>query len=202
MPENPITVNLALATASTMPSVTRNLTDYLLAASFLITAAMLFKVSRTVRLARQRNLTHDSSPFWKALGGIFILFACTKAANVFAFAGLFMRAAAHTDGVYNERRPVQLLALGLISLVSFVALCWLFSNRGLARRHWLLLSCVGLIAAFAASRFVSLHELDAAMAQLPYLRSAVELTASLIPLYLAISRHIRLNARLHPLSSP
>ena len=197
MPGEPIAVTLALTTTSTMPSVARNLTDYLLAAGFLITAAMLFKVSRTVRLARQQKLTHDSPQFWMVLGGIFILFACTKAANVFAFAGLFMRAAAHTDSVYNERRPVQLLALGFISLSSFVALCWLFSNRGLARHHWLLLACTGLIAAFAASRFVSLHEFDALMAQFPWLRSGVELTASLIPLYLAISRHIRLTARYH-----
>lgn len=110
MPENPITVKLALATASTMPSVTRNLTDYLLAVSFLITAAMLFRVSRTVRLARQRNLTHDSPQFWMVLGGIFVLFAAAKAANVFAFAGLFMRAAAHTDGLYNQRKRANAYA--------------------------------------------------------------------------------------------
>jgi hypothetical protein len=113
-----------------------------------------------------------------------------------------MRSAARTEGVYNERRPVQLLALGLIALASFVALCWLLSNRGVLRRHWLLLLCAGVIAAFAAARFVSLHEFDAVMAELPWLRSGVELLACLIPLYLARSRHIRLTARLHPPSSP
>jgi hypothetical protein len=185
-----------------MPSITRDLTDYLLVASFLVTAAMLFQVSGTVRLARKRKLTHDNPRFWMGLAGVFLVFACVKAANVFAFAGTFMRVAARTEGVYNERRPVQLLALGLISLASFVGVCWLFANRGLAHRHWPLLVCVGLIAAFAAARFVSLHQFDAAMARLPWLRSGVELLASLIPLYLAISRHIRLRARLHRLPSP
>ncbi len=188
----------ALATASTLPSVARDLTDYLLAASFLLTAVALFRLSHTVSVARCRKLTHDNPRFWAVLGGIFVVFACFKAANVFAFAGLVMRSAAHTEGVYDERRPVQLAALGLLGLASFVALCWLFANRGLARRHWLVLVCTGLIAAFAVARFISLHQFDAAMAELPWLRSGTELAASLIPLYLAISRHIRLTARLAP----
>ena len=190
------------ASATTAPTVLRNPLDYVLIATFAAAALLMFRVSHLVHQARLRKLTQDSSRFWLVLGIMLGLFALVKLGNALAFVGGFLRGVAKSDGLYDEHRAIQLVALGLIGAASFVGIYILFAFRGLIRRHAILLLCLLIIAAFAAARFVSLHEFDASMGHYPWFRFLIELATSLAILQITRSRQTSLIARLRQPSGP
>ena len=154
----------------------RSWPDYLLAASCLVAACLLFRAAHSVSTARAAGQTRDTPVIWWLLGVLFLLFAAVKAANGLSFLGLWMRDAAHAEGIYPERRAIQYVLLGLLGMAAFVVVASLATHRGVASRHRATLICTAAVTIFAAARFVSLHAFDSWMNYAPWLRPLAEVS--------------------------
>ena len=100
-------------------------------------------------------------PFWPLTGGFLVVMAVGRAGGVGDLIAGLARNEVVSGGWYESRRPVQAAvvgAVGLAWLISVSVACWRTPER---RRRYLPIGlAIVTLAAFAAIRLVSLHQVD------------------------------------------
>ncbi len=126
-----------------------------------VIVAMLTVAARRRERSRAASVDGVWPPFWSLTGGFLIVMAFGRAGDIGDLLADFGRDEAVTSGWYAARRPIQaavVVVLGLGWLVVVGLACWRTPER---RRRYLPTSlAVITIAAFAAIRIVSLHQVD------------------------------------------
>lgn len=118
-------------------------------------------------LARHRERSRASevdgvwSPFWLLTAGFLAVMALGRAGDIGSLLSDLGRGRAVDSGWYETRRPMQaaiVMALGAGWLVTVTVACWRTPER---RRRYLPMGLMVItLAAFAAIRVVSLHQVD------------------------------------------
>lgn len=156
----------------------RSLSEYIVVAVLLLGSVLMFFTSARVAAARAENRSHDNSAFWASCAVILLVFVLVKILNLSAFVGVWLRELTKAFGTYDGRRPIQLVALGAITLMLVLVIAALAASPGLARRHSGLILSILLLGAFGAARFISLHALDAAVGKIFWLKWIAEAALS------------------------
>lgn len=155
---------------------------YLRIAALTITAVLGAFTARACHRARQRGLPGADAGVWAALALVYLLLAETKLARGLGWLkglGIWLRAMAREYHLYAGRRPYQIAATVAVAAIALVLLAiGVVSYWKYIKRYRLAIGFTALAAAFALIRFISLHEVDAWNARLPWLGAAVELTAA------------------------
>jgi hypothetical protein len=103
--------------------------------------------------------------------------------------GGWLRTLAKQYGFYENRRPFQIIASVVVALIVIVlllyGLIWMWHYF---KRYRLAMGFAALAVGYGIIRFISLHEVDAWNAALPWVRAAVELTAAAGASAVAIAR--------------
>lgn len=100
-------------------------------------------------------------PFWYFTGGLLLVMALGRMVDLGDLAGDELRARARSDGWYESRRKFQsvvVAGLGFAWLVIVFTAVWRVPER--RRRYLPMIVAVVTLAAFAAIRVVSLHQID------------------------------------------
>lgn len=100
-------------------------------------------------------------PFWYLTGGLLIAMGLARLGDIDGLMTTLFRDRAYESGWYDARRPLQAVvvaALGTIWLVTVFGACWRIPDR--RRRYLPMIVMVVTMAAFAAVRSVSLHQVD------------------------------------------
>lgn len=155
---------------------------YVCIAALLATGLLGAWTAWACREARLRGGAGSDAPVWAGLALVFLIFSQTKIAKVLGLLkglGWWLRVEAREHGMYAGRRPFQIAATVAVAFVVLVLLAvGLASMWDYIRRYRLAIGFAALAVGFGVIRFISLHEVDAWNAQLPWLRVVVELTAS------------------------
>lgn len=151
--------------------------------------------------ARRRGLPGSDAFVWAALAVVYLLFSQTKLARFLGLLkglGWWLRVVAREHGVYAGRRPYQIAATVVVAAVMVILLAiGLASMWDYIKRYRLAIGFTALAVGFALIRFISLHEVDAWNAQLPWLRVLIELIAAAGASTVAVAR-LRQLARSRP----
>ncbi len=119
---------------------------------------------------------------WAVLAGVLLLFSQTKLVAVMGVLerlGWWLRVTSREHRLYDNRRPFQLAASVAVATIVLVLLAaGIASISHSMKRHRLAVGFTGLAVGFGIIRFISLHEVDAWDAQMPWLRVVVDLTAA------------------------
>jgi len=165
---------------------------YLLAAVAACTAG--------TREARARTVRSDSWPgFWFLAAGILLAMALARWADLGGLIPDWGRRSARSGGWYYRRRELQaaaIIALGAAAVGAMaIAIRWLPPNR---RRYLPEVIAVLGLAAFAAVRLVSLHQVDALLYRRRVegvkLDAAVELAGLALAIFVPFWHPARLRA--------
>src|SRR5262245_47353243 len=158
-------------------------------ASWLLSLAALFVATLLAtwaawacRRAQQRGLAGSDAPVWASLAVVLLLYSQTRLARGLGWIkgfGEWLRILAGQHGLYENRRVFQIVAtvgVALIVVALFLyGLIWMWHY---IKRYRLAVAFASLAVGFAIVRFISLHEVDAWNAALPWARSVVELIAA------------------------
>lgn len=132
--------------------------------------------------AQRRGLPGSDALVWAALAAVFLLFAQTKLARVLGWLngwGQWLRTLARQNDLYAGRRSFQIVATVGVALVVvvllLVGLLWMWHC---IKRYRLAIGFAALAVGFGVIRFISLHEVDAWNAAMPWARVAVEVIAA------------------------
>lgn len=129
---------------------------------------------------------------WAVLAAAFALYALVKMAHLLGLGqgfGGWLRDLAREHALYAGRRPVQIAVSVVISMLALATLLYgLYWLPEVVKRYRLAIGLAALALGFALIRFVSLHEIDAWVAELPWTRPVVDGIASLGASLLALSR--------------
>jgi hypothetical protein len=132
--------------------------------------------------ARLRGLPGSDALAWAAMALLFLLGSQTKLARVLGWVkglGGWLRLLAREHHLYENRRPFQIAASIAVAAVIVVLLAiGLIFAWDAMKRYRLAIGFTALGAGFGVIRFISLHEVDAWNAQMPWLRVVVELIAA------------------------
>lgn len=132
--------------------------------------------------ARRRGQPGGDAVVWAVLAAVYVALSQTKAARVLGWLhglGLWLRVMARRYGVYGDRRPYQVAATIAVAVVVVVVLAvGIVSFWKYIKRYRLAVGFTGLAVGFAMIRFISLHEVDAWNASMPWLRLVVDLVAA------------------------
>jgi hypothetical protein len=168
-------------------------------ASWLLTFAALLAASLlgawaawACRRAQQRGLPGSDALVWAGLAALFLLYSQTRLARGLGWLtgwGEWLRTFARQYGLYEGRRVFQIVAtigVALIVIALFLyGLIWMWHY---IKRYRLAIGFASLAVGFAMIRFISLHEVDAWNAAMPWVRSVVELIAAAGASAVAIAR--------------
>ena len=142
--------------------------------------------------ARRHGLPGSDAVVWAGLAAVFLLFSQTKLARVLGWMkgwGQWLRTLARQHDLYAGRRPFQLAATAIVALIVAVllviGLLWMWHQ---IKRYRLAIGFAALAVGFGAIRFISLHEVDAWNAAMPWARVVVELTAAAGASAVAVAR--------------
>ena len=103
--------------------------------------------------------------------------------------GGWLRTLAKQHGLYANRRPFQIIASVAIALIVVVLFLYgLFWIWHYIKRYRLAVGFAALAVGFGIIRFISLHEVDAWNAAMPWARVVVELIAAAGASAVAIAR--------------
>jgi hypothetical protein len=142
--------------------------------------------------AQQRGLPGADALVWAGLAAVFLLFAQVKLALGLGWLkGMaeWLRTLAKQSDLYANRRPFQIVASIAVALIAVVlllyGLLWMWHY---IKRYRLAIGFAALAAGFAIIRFISLHEVDAWNAAMPWARVVIELIAAAGASAVAIAR--------------
>jgi len=134
------------------------------------------------RRAQQRGEAGFDAPVWAGLSAVFLLLSqakLTRGLGVLKGLGDWLRMLAKQNDLYANRRQFQIVAsvaVALIVLVLFMyGLLWVWHA---IKRYRLAIGFAALVVGFDIIRFISLHEVDAWNAAMPWARVVVELVAA------------------------
>jgi hypothetical protein len=144
------------------------------------------------RRAQQRGLPGADTLVWAGLAAVFLLLSLTRLARRLGWLkgwGDWLRTLAKQNDLYANRRPYQIVASVGVALVAAVLLVYgLLWMRHYIKRYRLAIGFAALAVGFGIIRFISLHEVDAWNAAMPWARVVVELIAAAGVSAVAIAR--------------
>jgi hypothetical protein len=167
---------------SRLPTMTEDTGRYVCIAALFVAGLLGAWVAWACRQAQRRGLSGYDAPVWAGLALVYLLFSQTRAARAMGWLrgwGQWLRQLAREHQLYAHRRPLQIaatvaVAVAVIALMA-IGLAWAWHH---IRRYRLAVGFAALAVGYAVIRFISLHEVDAWNAALPWARVAVELTAA------------------------
>lgn len=134
------------------------------------------------RRAQQSGMPGSDALAWACLAATFLLLSQVKLARALGWLkgfGEWLRKLAKENGLYADRRAFQIvatIAIATLVLIVFVhGWLWIFHH---VKRYRLAIGFAALAVGFGAIRFISLHEVDAWVAAMPWARATVELIAA------------------------
>ena len=158
------------------------------AGRFLCVAALLAAgllgawAAKACHRAQQRGLPGPDALVWAGVAAVFLLFSQMKLAlglGWFKGLGEWLRTLAKQHDLYAHRRPFQIIATVAVALIVVVllsyGLLWIWHY---IKRYRLAIGFAALAVGFGIIRFISLHEIDAWNAAMPWARAGVELIAA------------------------
>ncbi|HEU4385127.1 MAG TPA: hypothetical protein VFR85_16705 [Anaeromyxobacteraceae bacterium] len=175
---------------------------YLCIAALTAAGALGAWTSWACRRARRHGAPGSDAIVWGALALVYFLFALTKLAKVLGWLkglGAWLRVLARQQGLYEGRRPFQVaVTVTIVAIVGVLMAIGIASMRDYIKRYRLAIGFTGLAVGYGMIRFVSLHEVDAWSAAVPWARVVVELTAATGASAVAVARlrRLRVVARL------
>jgi hypothetical protein len=100
-------------------------------------------------------------PIWGASAGLLIFLGVNKQLDFQTLLIVIGRAAARTEGWYDERRLVQKVFVGILVLVLTGMVCRAVSRHGFfLRNHWLASTGLGLVLIYALLRAAEIDHLE------------------------------------------
>jgi hypothetical protein len=161
-------------------------------AAFLAAGLFGAWVAWACRRAQQRGLPGADTVVWAGLAAVFLLLSLTRLARRlggFKGWGDWVRTLAKQNDFYANRRPYQIVASVAVAWIAGVllvyGLLWMWHH---IKRYRLAVGFAALAVGFGIIRFISLHEVDAWNAAMPWARVVVELIAAAGVLAVAIVR--------------
>ncbi len=146
--------------------------------NFLRVAALLFPgvlclwTAVACRRAHFRDLSGSDALVWVGLSAVFLMLSLIKTARGLGLLrglGGFLRDIFKQRGWYEDRRIVQITASFAVTVVVMVLVVWgLMWAWHYIKRYRLAIGCAGLTVGFGIVRFISLHEVDAWSANVPW----------------------------------
>jgi hypothetical protein len=165
---------------------------YLCIAAFWAAGVLGTWVAWACHEAHRRGLPGSDWLVWAGLALVFLLSSQTKLVRVLGWVkgwGQWLRLLAKQHGLYANRRPVQIAATVAVALIVAVLLViGLRSMWHFIKRYRLAIGFASLAVGVGLIRFISLHEIDAWNAAVPWARVAVDLTAAAGASAVAIAR--------------
>jgi len=156
--------------------------------------------------ARKRGLPGSDAVIWAALALMYFLLAQTKLARVLGWLkglGVWLRLMARQQHLYENRRPLQVVATVAVAVVVAILLViGIATMWDYLKRYRLAIGFTGLAVGLAMIRFISLHEVDAWNEAMPWLRVVVDVTAAAGASTVAIFRLRQLRRTAAGLSFP
>lgn len=132
--------------------------------------------------AEQRELSGSEFMVWAGLAAMLLTYSFiefVRYLGVLHGLGWRLRAIAIKYRLYGDRQGLQLLASIVVALiVGFLFLIGLLWMARDIERYRLAIAFASLLIGFRAIRFISLHEVDAWNAAMPWALLVVELTAA------------------------
>ena len=159
-----------------------------------LTIACLFGLWTAVasRRAQYHGLPGSDALIWAGLSGVFFLLSLMKTARGLGLLrgfGGYLREIFKQRGWYEDRRSLQIAASIAIAVLVIALIVWgLVWAWHIIKRYRLAIGFAGLTLGFAIIRFISLHEIDAWNAHVPWARTAVDLIAAVGISAIAIAR--------------
>jgi hypothetical protein len=159
-----------------------------------MTIACLFGLWTAVacQRARYHGLPGSDALIWAGLSGAFFLLSLMKTARGLGLLrgfGGFLRDVFRQRGWYEDRRSLQIAASIAVAVVVIGLIVWgVLWAWHYMKRYRLAIGFMGLTLGFAIIRFISLHEVDAWIANAPWARTAVDLAAAAGVSAVAIAR--------------
>ena len=148
--------------------------------------------------AQKRGLPGNDALVWAGLAAVFLLLSQAKLARGLGWLkglGEWLRTLAKQNDLYANRRPFQIVASVAVALIVVVlllyGLLWMWHY---IKRYRLAIGFAALAVGFGIIRFISLHEVDAWNASMPWARAIVELIAAAGASAVAIARLRQLGA--------
>ncbi len=155
---------------------------YLRIVALVIAAAFAAWTARACHRARSRGAPGADAAVWAVLALVYLLMAETKAARAVGLLtglGLWLRAIAREYDLYAGRRPFQVAATVAVAAVALVLLVvGVVSFWNYIKRFRLAVGFTALAVGFAMIRFISLHEVDAWNARMPWMGAVIDLAAA------------------------
>ena len=142
--------------------------------------------------AQRRGLPGTDALVWAGLAAVFFLHSQVRLARGLGLSiglGSWLRTLAKQHGLYANRRPFQIVASVAVALVVVVLLLYgLFWIWHFIKRYRLAIGFAALAVGFGIISFISLHEVDAWNAAMPWIRVVIELIAAAGASAVAIAR--------------
>jgi hypothetical protein len=142
--------------------------------------------------ARRRGLPGADGLVWAGLAAVFLLHSQVKLARGLGPSiglGGWLRTLTKQYGLYANRRPFQIVASVAVALIVVVLILYgLFWIWHYIKRYRLAIGFAALAVGFGIIHFISLHEMDAWNAAMPWARVVVELIAAAGASAVAIAR--------------
>src|SRR5215467_12834599 len=142
--------------------------------------------------AQRRGVPGGDSLVWAGLAAVIFVHSQVKLVRGLGLSiglGWWMRTLAKQHGLYANRRPFQIIAsiaVALIVVALFLyGLLWIWHY---IKRNRLAIGFAALAVGFGIVRFISLHEVDAWNAAMPWASVVVELIAASGASAVAIAR--------------
>jgi hypothetical protein len=132
--------------------------------------------------AQQRGLAGSDALVWAGLAAVFLLHSQTRLVRGLGWLkglGEWLRLLAKQHGLYGDRRAIQVVAT--VAVASTVVALLLYGFLWMwhyIKRYRLAIGFASLGVGFGIIRFISLHEVDAWNAAMPWARSVVELISA------------------------
>jgi hypothetical protein len=146
--------------------------------------------------AQRRGLPGGDALVWAGLAAVFFVHSQVKLARGVGLSiglGWWLRMLAKHYGLYANRRPFQIVASVAVALIVVALLLYgLFWIWHYIKRYRLAIGFAALAVGFGIIRFISLHEVDAWNAAMPWARVVVELIAAAGASAVAIARLFQL----------
>ena len=134
------------------------------------------------RRAQQRGLPGSDALVWASLAALLLLYSQTRlalGAGILKELGEWLRRLARHYGLYEDRRVFQIVAtVGIALIVVGLFLYGVIWMWHYIKRYRLAIGFASLAVGFGVVRFISLHEVDAWYAAVPWARSVVDLIAA------------------------
>ncbi len=166
--------------------------DVLLVAASSVACLLGLWTAVACRRAHLHGLPGSDALVWAGLSAVFFLLSLMRTARGLGLVrgfGAFLRDIFRQRGWYEDRRNLQITASIAVAFVVVALLIWgLVWIRHYIKRYRLAIGFASLIVGFGLIRFISLHEVDAWNANVPWARTVVDLVATAGVSALALAR--------------